>query len=193
MDTVTLGIYIAHFKAQAFAESQAKALDGELENPVTERMGRHEQSFGFLDGDDIRQALGLRRLDQINVLPGLMQHMRVEEFQTVQIELDGAPRVRVKQIGEVVGQLLFGKIVDLILEIRADAANGPGVGVVSYSLAYIDPTICSKDNGRVLGYDNSHGYHHRHYKGKLEPVDFTSFTELEQRFEMEVRELRNEH
>ena len=65
--------------------------------------------------------------------------------------------------------------------------------VVSYSLAYIDPTICSKDNGRVLGYDNSHGHHHRHYMGKMAPVDFTSFTELEQRFEMEVRELRNEH
>jgi hypothetical protein len=34
--------------------------------------------------------------------------------------------------------------------------------MVNYSLAYIDPTICSKDNGRVLGYDNSHGHHHRH-------------------------------
>ena len=56
-----------------------------------------------------------------------------------------------------------------------------------------DPTIYSKDNGRVLGYDNSHGYHYRHYKGKMEPVDFTSFTELEQRFEMEVMELRHEH
>jgi len=29
-------------------------------------------------------------------------------------------------------------------------------------------------------------YHHRHYKGKMEPVDSTSFTELEQRFEMVV-------
>jgi len=65
--------------------------------------------------------------------------------------------------------------------------------IVNYSLAYIDPAICSKDNGRVLGYDSSHGHHHRHYKGKTEPVDFTSFTELEQRFEMEVMELRNEH
>ena len=77
----------------------------------------------------------------------------------------------------------------LVRKIDADERGN----VVSYSLAYIDPTICSKDNGRALGYDNSHGYHHRHYKGKMEPVDFTSFTELEQRFEMEVRELRNEH
>ena len=89
MDTVTLGIHIAYFKAQAFAESQAKAIDGEIENPVTERMGCHEQSFGFIDGDDIRQTLGFRQLDQINVGPGLMQHMRVEEFKTIQIELDG--------------------------------------------------------------------------------------------------------
>jgi hypothetical protein len=51
--------------------------------------------------------------------------MRVVEFQAIKIELDGAPGVGVKQIGEVVGQLLFGKIVDSIIEIRADAANGP--------------------------------------------------------------------
>jgi len=65
--------------------------------------------------------------------------------------------------------------------------------VLSYALAYIDPMICSKDNGRVLGYDNHHGHHHRHYMGKMEPVSFVSFTALEERFEIEVRELRDEH
>ena len=33
--------------------------------------------------------------------------------------------------------------------------------VSRYSMAYINLHICQLDNGRVLGYDNSHGYHHR--------------------------------
>jgi hypothetical protein len=65
--------------------------------------------------------------------------------------------------------------------------------VTGYALAYIDPTICAKDNGRALGYDNGHGYHHRHYMGKLELIDFTTFAEVEKRFEAEVRELRDEY
>lgn len=30
-----------------------------------------------------------------------------------------------------------------------------------YSLAYINPLIFSGDNGRVLGYDDAHNYHHK--------------------------------
>jgi hypothetical protein len=40
-----------------------------------------------------------------------------------------------------------------------------------------------KDNGRVLGYDNDHGYHHRHYLGIEEKVDFNSFEDVKKRFE----------
>ena len=96
MDALTLGVNIAYLKTQAFTKAQAKAVEGKIEDPVTERQRCHEQPVGFFDGDDIRQALGLWRLDQINVLPGLMQHMRVVEFQSVKIVLDGAPGVRVK-------------------------------------------------------------------------------------------------
>jgi hypothetical protein len=31
--------------------------------------------LGFLEGDNVRQALSLRRLDKIKALPGLMQHI----------------------------------------------------------------------------------------------------------------------
>ena len=47
--------------------------------------------------------------------------------------------------------------------------------VVRYNLAYINHTIHSGDNGRVVGYDNAHGYHHRHYMGKVEEVEFNGF------------------
>lgn len=61
--------------------------------------------------------------------------------------------------------------------------------VVAYNLAYINLRVCHVDHGRVLGYDNSHGFHHRHFMGKVEAVDFTSFDELSDHFIKEVHEL----
>ena len=43
--------------------------------------------------------------------------------------------------------------------------------VIAYSLAYINLKLCFVDHGRVLGYDNSHGYRHRHFMGKVEAVE----------------------
>ena len=57
--------------------------------------------------------------------------------------------------------------------------------VVRYNLAYINHSVFQGDNGRVLGYDNAHGFHHRHYKGKVETIDFLSFEDVENRFESE--------
>jgi hypothetical protein len=55
--------------------------------------------------------------------------------------------------------------------------------VTRYNLAYINHALYRGDNGRVVGYDNQHGYHHRHYFGKVEPVEFTCFEDVEERFE----------
>ena len=61
--------------------------------------------------------------------------------------------------------------------------------VVKYSLAYINPRICGVDNGRVLGYDNSHDYHHRHFMGQIEKIDFPGYKALVDRFQKEVEDL----
>lgn len=55
--------------------------------------------------------------------------------------------------------------------------------VVRYNLAYVNHAIFSGDHGRVVGYDNAHGYPHRHYLGVVEPVEFVSFEDIEARFE----------
>jgi len=57
--------------------------------------------------------------------------------------------------------------------------------VVRYNLAYINHDIFQGDNGRVLGYDNAHGVHHRHFKGKVEAVEFQRYQDIEERFEAE--------
>lgn len=65
--------------------------------------------------------------------------------------------------------------------------------VIRYSLAYIDWEIFSGDNGRVLGYDNAHNYHHRHFMGIETEYDFVSYTEVARRFRREVEQLRRKH
>jgi hypothetical protein len=47
-----------------------------------------------------------------------------------------------------------------------------------------------KDNGRVVGYDNSHGDHHRHFADAQEKFAFISYEGLLERFLDEVQELR---
>jgi Family of unknown function (DUF6516) len=64
-----------------------------------------------------------------------------------------------------------------------------GEKVVAYSLAYINLRRYPADNGRVLGYDNSHDYHHRHFMGEVEAIQFTTYAALVERFIKEVHEL----
>lgn len=73
--------------------------------------------------------------------------------------------------------------------IKIEAWEDTNGEVVKYSMVYINHRIYADDNGRVLGYDNTHEYHHKHYLGKISPVkNFTSYQELIERFENEVKE-----
>ena len=64
--------------------------------------------------------------------------------------------------------------------------------VVRYNLAFINHFLTRADHGRVLGYDNSHGHHHRHFKGASESFEYLDYQTLRERFVQEVRELRKE-
>jgi hypothetical protein len=61
--------------------------------------------------------------------------------------------------------------------------------VTRYNLAYINHAIHRGDNGRVLGFDNAHGYHHRHFKGKVEAIEFESYEATQGRFQQEWLEI----
>jgi hypothetical protein len=62
--------------------------------------------------------------------------------------------------------------------------------VEKYNLAFINPWIYAGDNGRVLGYDNGHGSHHRHCKGRVEKFPFIRYDRLLAQFLEEVELLR---
>src|SRR5262245_2012021 len=91
------------------------------------------------------------------------------------------------------------KVVDETHQISAKRGNGQlrreiwvddKGAVVRYNLAYINHDLCQRDNGRVVGYDNRHGVHHRHYFGEVKPIEFESYEQVEEMFERDWTELR---
>lgn len=61
--------------------------------------------------------------------------------------------------------------------------------VTRYNMAYINRQLYRGDHGRVLGYDNAHGEHHRHRFGSTATVKFPGYESLIARFQSEWREL----
>lgn len=61
--------------------------------------------------------------------------------------------------------------------------------VTKYNLAYINHAIYRGDNGRVLGFDNAHDHHHRHYMGVVEAVEYVGYEETLERFQGEWQEI----
>jgi hypothetical protein len=68
--------------------------------------------------------------------------------------------------------------------IREEVYVNAAEAVVDYSLAFIHFGLCQQDNGRVLGYDNAHSYHERHWMGKAQRTSFTSYERTLLRFWM---------
>ena len=61
--------------------------------------------------------------------------------------------------------------------------------IVKYNMVYINKNVFPNDNGRVMGYDNSHNFHHKHYFGQITELDdFISYQELVQRFKNDIKE-----
>jgi hypothetical protein len=65
--------------------------------------------------------------------------------------------------------------------------------VVRYNLAFLLPHVSRVDNGRILGYDNAHGVHERHFMGEAEPVEFKGYLATAERFYREAGALRKKY
>ena len=75
-------------------------------------------------------------------------------------------------------------------EVRGYYEKGSTV-ITRYNLAYINHNLFQSDNGRVLGFDNAHDFHHRHFWGQVEPVEFISYQATLERFQKEWFEIVN--
>lgn len=73
--------------------------------------------------------------------------------------------------------------------IKIEAWENSSGDLIKYNIAYINHSIFQRDNGRVFGYDNAHGYHHKHLLGEITPIDnFISYEKLIEQFENEIKE-----
>jgi hypothetical protein len=124
-----LGVDIGHRERKALAQPQAETVEGEVEHPIAQHPGGQKQPLRLIDRDDVGQALRLGRLDQVGHCPRLLEHMRGEELQAVEVELDRAPRVGADEVAEILGELRLGERLDAVVEIRAQAPDSAGVGV----------------------------------------------------------------
>lgn len=100
------------------------------------------------------------------------------------------------------GRKLLRKITDY--ETRFRCAGGLGIlreevwvdakgRVALYNLAFLLPHLVKLDNGRVLGFDNAHGVHERHYLGQVHPVEFDGFPAIAERFYREAEKIRRSY
>jgi hypothetical protein len=71
-------------------------------------------------------------------------------------------------------------------EVYVDASET----IVKYNLVFIHFSLCRIDNGRVLGHENAHGRHERHWMGSVQPVQFVSYEQTLRRFLEEVETLK---
>lgn len=62
-----------------------------------------------------------------------------------------------------------------------------------YNLAFILPHLFAADGGRVLGFDNAHGVHERHFMAQVEIVDFADYLTTSRRFYREAEQIRRNY
>ncbi len=61
--------------------------------------------------------------------------------------------------------------------------------IIKYNMVYVNKDLYAQDNGRVVGYDNAHNYHHKHYFGTIvELDDFISYRDQVLKFREDIKE-----
>ena len=65
--------------------------------------------------------------------------------------------------------------------------------IVRYNFAFFLTHLSRVDKGRVLGFDNAHGFHERHFMGKAGPFEFKDYAATARRFYREVEIIRRSY
>jgi hypothetical protein len=65
--------------------------------------------------------------------------------------------------------------------------------VVRYNLAFLLPHCMGSDNGRILGFDNAHGVHERHFMGEVTLLEFEDYPAMARSFYREAESLRRSY
>jgi hypothetical protein len=98
-----------------------------------------------------------------------------------------ARRSKLRKITDYTTRFRYGGGIAVL---REEVWVSGGGQVVQYNLALVARHLSGIDNGRILGYDNAHGEHERHFMGKVKPATFTSYGATAKRFFREVEAWR---
>jgi excisionase family DNA binding protein len=102
---------IPYLQGQGLPQPQPHGVGSQQEHAVAQVTGRPDQSLDLGDAENIRKLTDPRCLDDLDPLPLALQHVLPEELQTIAVDLDGAPGMRLEELGEVGLQLFRAQSV----------------------------------------------------------------------------------
>jgi hypothetical protein len=74
--------------------------------------------------------------------------------------------------------------------IREEVWQDASGKTVRFNLAFLNPWLSARDNGRVLGYDTALGHLHRHFGGEVQVIPAEGYDKIRSRFINEVAALK---
>ena len=80
VNTVTLTVDIANLHLDTLAQAQPHAVNGQKKYAIAQLPSGIDDLECLSLSEDVGQATNLRRLDDLHPVPGLVQHMPVEEL-----------------------------------------------------------------------------------------------------------------
>lgn len=144
MHLIAPAIDIAHLQRKRLAETKSQRIGGQQEYPVAEFTGGTNQPADLFESENIGERLDLWRLDDLDPGPVAFKHVFVEKLQAITVYLDGAPGMRIDQVGEVGGQLLNAQMIGATIEVSRNPAQCTGIGIdgfVTQALKFQGPEM----------------------------------------------------
>ena len=129
MDVHPGAVDIGNFELHRLAEPQTHAVSGEPEDLVTPLPGAVDDPGDLLDGEDIRQRLGLRRLHHGEPGQGPAEDFFMEETDAIAVQLNGAPALGVDEPLEEAVQFIRGEVIRATVDELGEATHGQAIGL----------------------------------------------------------------
>jgi len=120
---------VTDLERQCFTETKPHRVGHQQKDTIAQFARRADQLLDLGAGENIRQGLNPRRLDEIEPGPVAFEDVLPEELETIAIDLNGAPGMSIDEFGEVALQLGCGELVGAAVEVLGNLTHRPRVGI----------------------------------------------------------------
>ena len=122
-------IDIPDFQVQCLPQTQAHTVGHQNKRLVAKFTRAINYTLNLLHAEDVGQYPCFGWLDDIDPDPFPIQHVLVEELQTVAVDLYCTPGVALHQGGEIVLEMRLIEAIGTAVEELSDTPYGSGVGI----------------------------------------------------------------